>query len=272
MRWLQALNDACNRNIDCVVISIVEADGSTPRDVGARMVVTEHDSSDTIGGGALELEAIAAARSILAENSNVPLVRHNKLILGSALSQCCGGSVKLQYELHPKKAFELIVFGAGHVAQALAKIFHQLDCHATFYDSRQSWLDQLPSGDTAQGVLLGKLMVSNPFEQVEQCSDHACFLVMTHSHELDYELVEAILSKPAVKYCGLIASKSKAARFRSKLRRKQFTSVELEKLIAPIGQAYATGNLPMEIAVAVGTELLSLNVALQHERAGIKTD
>ncbi len=270
MRWLQALNNACNRNIDCVVVSIVEVDGSTPRDVGARMVVTEHDASDTIGGGALELEAIAAARSILAENSNVPLIRHNKLILGSALSQCCGGSVKLQYELHPKKAFELIVFGAGHVAQALAKIVHQLDCHATFYDTRQSWLDQLPSSETAQGVLLGELMGNNPFELVEQCADQASYLVMTHSHELDYDLVEAILSKPEVPFCGLIASKSKAAKFRSKLRKQQFTGDELGKLITPIGQAYATGNLPMEIAVAVSAELLALNAAHQLNRAALK--
>lgn len=256
MLWLDALNSCLTRGQACVVVTITAVDGSAPRGVGARMVVSQGSLADTIGGGALEHQALAQARTMLDEKSPTARIASENVVLGKALSQCCGGRVTLQFDYHPACAFNVVVFGAGHVAQALASILAQLPCRATFCDARQEWLQRLPVGAGGAGMLSTRLLGSNPFEAVQQCPERACYLVMTHSHELDYELVEAILSRGDSAYCGLIASKSKAQRFRTRLARKQFTEVEIDKLTAPIGRHVQTGKLPMEVAVAAVADLL----------------
>ena len=50
----------------CILVEIAETLGSTPREAGARMLVTEVTSFDTIGGGQLEFHVIDVAREMLA--------------------------------------------------------------------------------------------------------------------------------------------------------------------------------------------------------------
>jgi len=203
--WLDALHKSIHHGRACVVVTV----------------------RDTIGGGALEQQAIAHSQSLLEKASSSAIVESHSAILGTDFSQCCGGRVTLNYEYHPACLFNVVVFGAGHVAQCVATLLEQLPCRARFYDSRIPWLDKLPSASSAQGLISANVLADNAFLTVEQCPDNAYFLVMTHSHELDFDLVEAILSRGDSAYCGLIASKSKSASFRSRLARKGFTESEL---------------------------------------------
>jgi len=82
---------------------------------------------------------------------------------------------------------------------------------------------------------------------------------MTHSHVLDQQLVEAILTRGDARFCGLIGSKSKAASFRSRLKRKGFTENEIAGLTSPIGLPELKGKQPMEIAVSVVAQMMILN-------------
>lgn len=267
MIWLNALHASIHQGDACVLVTVSAVDGSAPRTVGSRMLVSADGIADTIGGGALEQKAIAHSQSLLEKASSSAIVESHSTILGADLSQCCGGRVTLNYEYHPACLFNVVVFGAGHVAQSVATLLQHLPCRAHFYDSRQQWLDKLPADSSAQGVISASLLEDNPFINVEQSPDNAYFLVMTHSHELDFDLIEAILSRGDSVYCGLIASKSKAAAFRSRLARKGFTESELVKLTAPIGAAQRTGKLPMEVAIAVVSELLQLkNKRIQSDQ------
>lgn len=260
MIWLDALQTHMRKGRACVVIVVGQVVGSAPRPAGAHMVVTQDDVSDTIGGGALELQAIEHSRTLLRTNPWLSKIESHTHTLGSDLSQCCGGKVTLQYELHPANPFSVVVFGAGHVAQCLATLLHQLPCRVQFHDARQEWLEKIPTTTNAQSqaVLSTHLLGKNPFHAVDQCPDRAYFVIMTHSHELDFELTEAVLSRGDSAYCGLIASKAKATRFRSRLSRKGFTEQELAKLTAPIGEQYNSGNLPIEVAMAVCLEMRQL--------------
>ncbi len=241
-----------------MLVTVSAVDGSAPRTVGSRMLVSVDDIADTIGGGALEQQAIEHSQSLLEKASSSAVVESHTTILGTDLSQCCGGRVSLNYEYHPACLFNVVVFGAGHVAQSVATLLQHLPCRAHFYDSRKKWLNKLPADSSAQGVISASLLEDNPFLNVEQSPDNAYFLVMTHSHELDFDLIEAILSRGDSVYCGLIASKSKASAFRSRLARKGFKESELAKLTSPIGVAQRTGKLPMEVAIAVVSEILQL--------------
>ncbi len=266
MNWLNALHATMNQGQACVLITITDVQGSSPREVGSRMLVSVDAVSDTIGGGALELQAIEYSRTLLRHASAKPLIESTQVVLGSDLSQCCGGKVSLNYEYHPACSFNLVVFGAGHVAQSIATIVQQLPCRAQFIDSRTEWLQKLPEIKNGYNKLSTSPLGDNPFLAVERCPDNAYFLVMTHSHELDYDLVEAILTRGDSAYCGLIASKSKAVRFKSRLRSKGFTDVELSKLTAPIGKHQVGGKFPMEIAIATVSEILTLHRELQQQR------
>jgi len=256
MDWISALQQAKLDAVACVLVNIVEVEGSAPRGVGARMVVGADFQADTIGGGSLEHSVISRARKMLNTSANACSETH-QFSLGKHFSQCCGGRVTLQFDVIPACSVQLHVFGAGHVATALASVTAQLPWHTTFYDAREEWLEPLAQVATQQGVIETKLLSANPFLVVEQCSDNAYYLVMTHDHALDYELVEAILTRGDSRYCGLIASKSKAASFKSRLQRKGFTDAELALLTTPIGETIKTGNLPMEVAVAAVADILS---------------
>jgi len=259
MIWLDALHATLKSGCACVLVTVASVQGSAPRHVGARMLVTRETLFDTIGGGALEQDAIHTAQNYLSEAGAESLVESKTLTLGSDLSQCCGGKVTLNFEYHPACVFNVVVFGAGHVAQSLAKILAEVQCRVSFYDSRKEWLSKLPTNaSNVSAHELGK----NAFLTVEQCPDNAFFLVMTHSHELDFDLVEAILSRGDSAFCGLIASKSKANRFESRLSRKGFTQSELQKLTAPVGEKQDAGELPMEVAVSMVHTMLKRRAEL----------
>jgi len=189
--WLDALNRCVEQGQAYVLVTITQVDGSAPRGVGSRMLVTPNSEADSIGGGALEHRAVQQAREVLANQAPAASIVSDTYVLGKALSQCCGGRVTLQFDYQPACAINIVVFGAGHVAQALATILHQLPCRAHFYDARQAWLDRLPLTAPGAGVLHANRLGDNPFDTVEHCSANAYYLVMTHSHELDYDLVEA---------------------------------------------------------------------------------
>jgi xanthine dehydrogenase accessory factor len=85
--------------LDLVRITVIETDGSAPREAGAAMIVTANETLGTIGGGALEHQAMATARRLLGAHALTVWSRETeKIPLGPSLGQCCGGAVRLLYE------------------------------------------------------------------------------------------------------------------------------------------------------------------------------
>jgi xanthine dehydrogenase accessory factor len=79
------------------LVTLARAEGSSPREVGARMVVAPDGTfTGTIGGGALEWGALAEAQALLARAG--PMVARLDRALGPDLGQCCGGRVLLTIE------------------------------------------------------------------------------------------------------------------------------------------------------------------------------
>jgi xanthine dehydrogenase accessory factor len=79
------------------LVTLAQAQGSSPREVGARMVVAPTGAfTGTIGGGALEWGALAEAQALLARNG--PMIAKLDRALGPDLGQCCGGRVLLTIE------------------------------------------------------------------------------------------------------------------------------------------------------------------------------
>ncbi len=95
-------------------VLVADTAGSAPREAGAAMLVWPDGQDGTIGGGALEWEAAAAARDLLAAGGPARVVRQ---ALGPDLGQCCGGRVTLVTEVW--EAANLPAEGDQVVARAL---------------------------------------------------------------------------------------------------------------------------------------------------------
>lgn len=251
MNWIEASARCHRNNQPFVLVTVLETQGSTPRNCDAKMVVVAGQSYDSIGGGQLEFQAIDTARGMLVNPTRDSQSKEYQL--SKDLAQCCGGRVTLLFECFPTASLNIVLFGAGHVGHAMVSILGQLPCRVRWMDSRdQVFPDGLPFNIQA-------LQMNAPEQAVEGCLPDAWYFVMTHSHVLDQQLVEAVLSRGDARFCGLIGSKSKAVSFRSRLKKKGFSAEELAGLSSPIGLDGIKGKSPMEIAVSAVAQVLQLN-------------
>ncbi len=250
--WLSVLADLSGKGTPCVLITVVEAKGSTPRDAGTKMVVTSNQQFGTIGGGNLEFQAIGEARKVLASATGE--IELKDYALGPALAQCCGGTVTVLLEpvLPPDKT--LLLFGAGHVGKEVVRVLDGLSVNIRWIDERENeFPGQVPHG-------CRKIITTNPVAEILTAPIGAFIIIMTHSHHLDYQLVRAALERNEFGYLGLIGSGTKRARFESKLRAEGLSDAAIARLTCPIGIPAVTGKHPREIAVAVSAEILGLGL------------
>ena len=250
MKWLQALSSLEADAQSHVLLTVMNTRGSSPRDMGTKMVVSNSKTFDTIGGGALEFQAIEIARELLKKNT---AQQHTETFnLGKDLKQCCGGVVSVFFEVFPATDFILNIFGAGHIGQALSKILAEVDCRVNLFDSREE-LREMVNADNIQ-----KKHLNEPELAVESCPKLSYYLVMTHDHALDQQICEAILARGDSLYCGLIGSRTKGLKFRQRLLKKGFAQDELTHLSCPTGLQHLKTKKPMEVAVSIVAELLLL--------------
>ncbi|APZ43272.1 xanthine dehydrogenase accessory protein XdhC [Acidihalobacter ferrooxydans] len=142
----------------------------------------------------------------------------------------------------------LWLFGAGHVARALARCAAELDFAIDVFDARDEWADPTAFPDD---IRLHREIEPAALAQPPRT---AVILVMTHSHTLDYALLEHFLPQPLA-YLGVIGSRSKATRFYHALQRDGHSLPP--QLHMPIGLP-GLGKRPAEIAISVLAELLAL--------------
>ena len=341
--WLKALRDwpssllrALQREPVIVRILVTQVLGSAPRESGVCMLVGQEQFQGSIGGGQLEWQALAAARTLLAGGASA--ARIQRMVLGTDLGQCCGGVVELWLERYTRADRALLraagdaarsgaavlvstmtsigvehqivsglgsspgtdqllqsqraqalprvigaataratllerlddalpmlwLYGAGHVGQALVRIVAELPLRLAWIDTRA----ELFPAQIPDSVRL--LHATDPVSTVVGAPAGARFLVLTHSHALDYALCRAILERGDFASLGLIGSKSKGARFRSRLARDGLPAATIARLLCPIGVPGVTSKWPAAIAVAVAFQLLQeISGAEAEQRAGI---
>ncbi len=307
--WIGTTQRLITEHGRAVLIMVTADKGSTPRDSGTWMLVSDDKQSGTLGGGELERLAEEAARAMLAGHGTW---QRSSLhcALGPDLRQCCGGHVTLMLEpldmsatdwlaqaaesarvadnqysvlfqsnepaatpriitndgalsgitgvhLQPltDTRLSLFLFGAGHVGQAVATLSTQLPLRLTVIDGRANQRALIPNADNIE--VMG---MDSAEEAAARVSSGSAALVMTHSHELDYTLCHALLTQNSAVFVGLIGSRSKANRFRSRLRKDNVPEKSLARLTSPIGSSGPKGKEPGVIALAALSEVLTLNM------------
>ncbi|RXZ38603.1 xanthine dehydrogenase accessory protein XdhC [Oxalobacteraceae bacterium CAVE-383] len=278
--WLTALQRRHGEGLPSILVTVADAQGSTPRAAGARMAVGADSQYDTIGGGHLEWRAIEIAQEMLsaAAGECAPVLQPHlqpvlqRFPLGPSLGQCCGGAVQLRFEriaadaagaaaiaeltlaweqeraTHP----QVILFGAGHVGRALAALLGGLPCRLLWVDQREDFFPAALPPNAAIEV------TEHPEDIVGDAAPGSYYLVMTHSHAVDQLLSERILQRGDAAWFGLIGSETKRRLFQKRLALRGLSERQLAGMTCPIGVEGITGKEPASIAIAVAAQLLLL--------------
>jgi xanthine dehydrogenase accessory factor len=258
------LNDFLRPDSVAVLVEVEAVKGSAPREVGAWMVVTRQAVLGTIGGGHLEMHAIARARDMLGA-ATVDVLR---LPLGPEIGQCCGGLVTLR--LAPldggrRKTLEktlrgadaaqpvVHVFGAGHVGRALGACLSLLPLRCVLVDQRPEELALAPAG-------VETLLTMLPEAVVRQAPSRSAFVILTHDHGLDFLIAAEALSRKDAAYVGMIGSATKRAVFARWLDQSAATVGGrnlMRDLVLPIGSVKVRDKRPSVIAALTAAEIMT---------------
>jgi xanthine dehydrogenase accessory factor len=307
--WIAEALAAARAGEPLAMVSIVGVRGSSPREVGARMLVRPESFTGTIGGGSLERQGLDQARRLLDRRDRDHALQDYPL--GPLLGQCCGGHVRLLVERIDARALDwlepaaarrepfrlqaefggdgmkrsvtpaggdaarddpktpiaevrrlselmqpakpkLVIFGAGHVGQAVARAIGPLPFDLEWLASRE---DLRPEAGGTRAEILSE-------DELEACVEAApagtLFAIFTHSHDLDYRLTRAALARGDFRYLGLIGSRTKRARFESRLKADGVAADQLARLTCPIGISSLKSKEPAVIAVALAAQLLEI--------------
>ena len=167
------------------------------------------------------------------------------------IGMTCGGWVKLFFEVFNRDDWHVVVFGAGHVSQALVKVLLTLSCRVTCVDPRPEWM-----GKITDDVRLKKICTDDMASVAADLSPQDYVICMTMGHSTDRPVLKAFfenVSDPV--YVGAIGSKSKRGVLVRELKSDGIEESLVEQLICPIGLRIGS-NQPAEIAISIAAQLV----------------
>jgi xanthine dehydrogenase accessory factor len=259
--FFEHLTDLLEAGDPFVCVTVVDAVGSVPQNQGARMLVTEQGlHHGTVGGGKVEAKAIDEARRVLRGEAGES-THYVDWNLKRDVGMTCGGSFKLFFEGFNLSEWQIVVFGAGHVSQALNRLLVEMDCRITCFDTRREWLDRLPESPKLRRVISDDL----PGE-VEHIPDGSFVLLMTMGHTTDKPiLIEILRQGRDFPYLGVIGSRAKAMRLKKDITEAGLPDDAREAFFCPIGLPIGSHH-PMEIAVSVAAQLIGVRDSVGGKR------
>lgn len=291
---LSALSTALAAHVRVARVVIAAFEGSSPREVGAAMLVWDQGQSGTIGGGALEYAAAAKARALLAGGGRAV----ERVALGPSIGQCCGGAVTLWTEVFdslPEVLAGVVARGPGTMPLAVKRLLVAARgqglrpapglvqgwlVEPVAEAERQVWIWGAGHVGRALVAVLAPLpgialtwvdtgperfpdvmpdgvtpvWAAHPEALVAHAPVTAEHLIVTYSHALDLELCHRLLGR-GFHWLGLIGSATKWARFRSRLAALGHSPAAITKITCPIGDV-SLGKHPQAIAIGVALQLL----------------
>ncbi|NTZ90530.1 xanthine dehydrogenase accessory protein XdhC [Agrobacterium tumefaciens] len=254
-----------------ILVEIESVKGSSPREAGTFMLVSQEALWETIGGGQFEYMAIDHARAMLRTGAAEDRM---DIPLGPEIGQCCGGRTLIRFrritaeiaaalEARLKGEAEqqpaVFIFGAGHVGKALAEALSLLPLTLTMVETREAELRDLPAG-------IASILTPMPEAFVAKIPANGAAIIVTHDHALDFLIAKEALARDDLAYVGMIGSKTKRATFAHWLEREGEPPSRLAKLILPIGGTSVRDKRPAVIAALVATELLQAFSAAETRR------
>ncbi|MFB3886493.1 MAG: XdhC family protein [Thermodesulfobacteriota bacterium] len=237
------------------VATIISIKGSTPREVGSKMLIRSDGSIlGSVGGG--NLEALVCQEALKAMKEGASKVLHfdltgERFLEGESIEtgMICGGNVDVYIEPILSES-TLYIFGAGHISLYLSKMSKMVGFKVAVIDERDAFAnkERFPEADELYAedfqAVFPKLKLRKPYYIV----------IVTRGHRYDQEVLEWAVRTEAM-YIGMIGSRAKNRAVFSNLERKGVPKELFEGVHAPIGLNIGA-ETPEEIAVSILAEMI----------------
>jgi len=242
--WLRAGRKVC-------IATVIEAEGSTPRGVGAKMVISSTgETFGTIGGGIVEKKVLDAAPGVL-ETGGAAVVGFDLSGKSADLDSVCGGNMRVFLEALGE-CRNLFIIGAGHVGRAVAKAADAAGFAVTLADDRDDFL----TGEDLPATVRCLKATPDGFKEELDMDANAFAVIATRGHALDGKWLGA-LSGLGLRYVGMVGSRRKIETVYAALRDGGVSGEYLDSVHAPVGLDI-DAETPEEIAVSIVAELIKV--------------
>jgi len=237
---------------EAALATIISTQGSTPREVGSKMLIKSDDITiGSIGGGRVEAQVCREAKHVMSEGK--PRILHFDLTGRETTEEgmICGGIMDVFVE--PILSLPtLYLFGAGHVSVPLSKMGKMAGFKVVVIDDRQEFAspERFPEAD---------LVLCEQFERVfarPQIGSSSYIVIATKAHQSDELVLEMALKTPA-SYVGMLASRKKRETIFSHLLAQGIPQESLDKVHSPIGLKIQA-ETPEEIAISIMAEIIKV--------------
>jgi xanthine dehydrogenase accessory factor len=259
---LEAAVRATGTGEPAALVTVVSTEGSTPQKAGAKMVVyPDGRIVGTIGGGCVEAEMTWRARHVI-ETGQAQLTSYD-LTPDQAGEDglVCGG--RMQVFIEPMIGTPtLCLFGAGHVAQPLARIAKMAGFRVEVADDRAKFAnaERFPDAD--------RILV----EDLATAAGHLTLgpntyaVVVTRGHNGDTEALAAVLGR-GLRFVGLLGSRAKLVHIATALEERGVPREEVARIHCPLGLSIGAAT-PEEIAVSILAELIAVRHRMDPKAVG----
>ncbi len=248
--FFQQLSSAIAAGKSVCLATVVKAEGSTPREAGAKMLVfADGKTVGTVGGSLLEKKVI---------DKSIELIKSGKTSLekfslkdDDKTGMICGGEMHVFVE-PISSGQQLYIFGAGHCGLALAKIAVEIGFAVHIVDDR-------PEIASRERYPMATSITVEEYNKISKEIDlpaDAFIAIMTQGHSADAVVLQNRITKK-YSYIGMMASERKREQVFEKLGKNGIEKTLLENVKSPIGLDI-NAETPEEIAISILAEMIKL--------------
>ena len=249
--FFQQLASAVKSGKSVCLATVVKAEGSTPREAGAKMLVfADGKTVGTVGGSLLEKKVI---------DKSIELIKSGKTSLekfslkgDDKTGMICGGEMNVFIE-PISSGQQLYIFGAGHCGLALAKIAVETGFAIHIFDDRPE-IASRERYPMAESITIGDY---NKISKEIDLPADAFIAIMTQGHSADAVVLQNLITKK-YSYIGMMASERKREQVFDKLSKNGIEKTLLKNVKSPIGLDI-NAETPEEIEISILAEMIKLN-------------
>jgi xanthine dehydrogenase accessory factor len=250
-KFYEELRKALERGATFAVATVVRTYASAPREPGAKMgLLSDGSIFGTIGGG--KVEELVKKDALEVIRTNKPLLKRYSLVpsKNGGIGTECGGEVEIFIEPVCPSA-RLLIFGAGHIAEALFRMASMLGMEVEIIDERP----EFARSDRFAGAIVRCMEISK-LKVEDVMTPNTLVVIVTHDHGHDREALKLVLGRGAA-YIGMIGSKRKVKAIFDSLTKDGKSKAELSRVHAPIGLDIGAEG-PQEIALSILAEIIAV--------------
>lgn len=249
MDFLDRLSEAKRNGRPVALCIVIETQGAVPRHAGSKMLVySDGRTEGSVGGGDLELRTVEIALETL-KSGQPRIVEHSLAAESPDAVGVCGGDVKVYIEPQVTQPI-LLILGAGHVGQAVAKFGQLLDFRVIVSDDRT----ELCTSDVIPGRVEFLPMPMAEIPDHMEINERVYIVGVTRGSSVDVEGLAPILEGSAA-YIGLIGSKNRWIATQQGLIERGVNPEKFAQIKSPIGY-YIKAETPDEIAISILAEVI----------------